>query len=174
MDTTTARDLARRAASAATRAVLHHGEGDTTGGTTEQQTLTIARSVEEVLRACRDADVLDRVLEPAGSVHRDPSGTYVWTLADTTVETQVHVEPNRVVFSTGSPTAPGDPVLAVEAWPAPQDLGAEVVLRLTVPAGAGAIGGGAAFTVLYRLRALLQTGEAPTLGDVPSGRDGER
>jgi hypothetical protein len=170
MDTTKAQDLARRAASAATRTLLHR-EG---GHTTEQQTLTIARSVEEVLRACRDADVLDTLVKPAGNVRENPAGTYAWTLADTTVETQVHVEPNRVVFSTGSPTAPGDPVVAVEAWPAPRDLGAAVVLRLTVPAGTGELGGGLAFTMLYRLRALLQTGEAPTLGDVPSGRDGKR
>lgn len=170
MDTTRAQDLARRAASAATRTLLHR-EG---GHTTEQQTLTIARTVEDVLRACRDPDVLDTMLAPAGSVHRGSTGVYAWTVADTTIETQVHVEPNRVVFSTGSPTAPGDPVVAVEAWPAPRDLGAEVVLRLTVPAGTGKVGGGLAFTMLYRLRALLQTGEAPTLGDVPSGRDGER
>lgn len=64
--------------------------------------------------------------------------------------------------------------MTVEAWPAPQGLGAEVVLRLTVPAGTGEVGGGLAFTMLYRLRALLQTGEAPTLGKVPSGRDGKR
>lgn len=170
MDTTRAQDLARRAASAATRTLLHRDGG----GTTEQQTLTIARTVEDVLRACLDPDVLDTMVSPAGSVHRGPAGVYAWTVADTTIETQAHVEPNRVVFSGGPAQNPDEPVVTVEAWPAPQGLGAEVVLRLTVPAGTGEVGGGLAFTMLYHLRALLQTGEAPTLGNVPSGRDGKR
>jgi hypothetical protein len=61
----------------------------------------------------------------------------------------------------------GEP-LVVEAWPAPRWGGSEVVVRLTLPAPG--VAGGLAFTMAYRLRALLQTGEVATLGDVPSGR----
>lgn len=172
MDTTKAQELARRATAAAGRRLLH--QPDAAG--TRQQTLTIARPVENVLQACRDPDVLSTLVGSAGTVRQEGPDTYVWTVMDTTVRTQVHVEPNRVVFSTvpseaAQPT-PEDPIVAFEAWPAPQGLGAEVVLRVASPAVGETVVGGLAFTMLYRLRALLQTGEVPTLGDVPSGRSG--
>lgn len=166
MDTTKAQQLARRAATAAGRTLLHHEEGSST----EQQTLTIARPVENVLQACRNPDVLSTLLGSAGTVHQDGPDTVVWTLPGGTVVTQVHVEPNRIVFTASEQPSPAGPPVTVEAWPAPQGLGAEVVLRLAVPTATGTAADGLAFTMLYRLRALLQTGEAPTLGDVPSGR----
>ena len=46
------------------------------------------------------------------------------------------------------------------------------IVRVASPAAGETVVGGLAFTMLYRLRALLQTGEVPTLGDVPSGRSG--
>lgn len=178
MDIPTARNLATKAASAAGtagRVLLRQGRTDDV----QQQTVTISRPVENVLVACRDADVLSTLLGSHGSVRLEAAGRYVWDVAGTTVTTRLHAEPNRVVFSRtgdgedGEGEGDGEDVLVVEAWPAPRWGGAEVVLRLAGPAlpvPAGLVGGGLAFTLLYRLRALLQTGEVPTLGDVPSAR----
>ena len=169
MDTTTARHLAEKAAAAAGRLVQRHGR---TGGP-RQQTMTIAVPVENVLRACRDVDVLATLLGEDGSVHRDEAGRFAFTVADSTTTTTLQAHPNRVVFvGNGDGTDDADDsteLLVVEAWPEPRWGGSEVVLRLTLPTPE-TVTGALAFTLLYRLRALLQTGEVPTLGDVPSGR----
>ncbi|NYD23003.1 hypothetical protein [Kineococcus aurantiacus] len=160
------RRLAEKAATAAGNAVLHRGG---TAGP-RRQTLTLTRPVENVLRACQDPDVLSTVLRPAGEVTRDGAGRFAWSLGGDGQEvlTEVSADPNRVVFRTTGP----DPteVLVVEAWPEPRWGGSEVVVQLDLPGGGGLGEGAAAFTFLYRLRALLQTGEVPTLGRVPSGR----
>ena len=76
---------------------------------------------------------------------------------------------------TGAPEPPagqaapeGSALLAVLVRPAPRDLGSEVRFALDLPAGA------VAFTLLYRLRALLQTGEIPTLRPQPAAREEDR
>lgn len=176
VDLTTARGLATKAATAA----AHAGRGllgRAQTSDTQQQTLTIARPVENVLAACRDVGVLSTLLGSAGTVASAAPDRYSWTIADTTVETHLIVQPNRLAFSTDAPTgsrgADATEYLAIEAWPAPRWGGAEVVLRLRVPqlpGPADLAAGGLAFTMVYRLRALLQTGEVPTLGEVPSGR----
>lgn len=163
--------LAVEAAVTAGRTVLRRAESPTT----QRQTLTFSRPVETVLRACRDPEVLSTLLGPAGQITVDGTGTRVtWTVADTSTTTDLILAPNRVAFRTTG--AEPVEVLVVEAWPEPRWGGSEVVLRLHLPAdtdlpGTGDLAGGAlAFTALYRLRALLQTGEVPTLGKVPSGR----
>lgn len=169
MDLSAAKDLGTRAAAAAGNVVLRHHAGPHAGTSgARQQTLTVARPVDHVLRACRDPEVLAAVVGPVGGVVQQDPGRLAWSLAGGTVVTDVSAEPNRVVFRTVDP----EPVeaLVVEAWPAPRDGGAEVVVRLDLPLVGGLGEGAAAFTVAYRLRALLQTGEVPTLGDVPSGR----
>ncbi|PRY13022.1 hypothetical protein [Kineococcus rhizosphaerae] len=167
MHISAAKDLATKAAAAAGNVVLRHGGPSGP----RQQTLTVTRPVENVLRACQDADVLAAVVGPAGGVVRQDPDRFTWHLAGRTVVTDLVAEPNRVVFRTAGPE-PAE-ALVVEAWPAPREGGAEVVVRLDLPL-AGELGeGAAAFTFAYRLRALLQTGEVPTLGDVPSGRSGQ-
>lgn len=52
-------------------------------------------------------------------------------------------------------------------------LGTEVTLTLQLPAP-NVVLRGAAFKVLYRARALLQTGELPTLTPTPAARPGDR
>ncbi|NAZ77430.1 hypothetical protein GTQ99_18670 [Kineococcus sp. T13] len=68
----------------------------------------------------------------------------------------------------GQAAPEGSALLTVLALPAPRDLGAEVRFVLDLPAGA------VAFTLLYRLRALLQTGEIPTLRPQPAAREEDR
>ncbi|WP_432512920.1 hypothetical protein [Kineococcus sp. SYSU DK001] len=154
------------AAVSAGRALLHR-EGPPGA---QRQTLTVARPVGNVLRACQDPQVLSTLLGDAGSVRETGPGRLEWDVAGWSGTTEVHAEPNRVVFTT----AGEDPVepLVVEAWPAPRWDGCEVVLRLAVPAAPGLLDGALAFTMVYRLRALLQTGEVPTLAANPSGRAG--
>ena len=190
METTKARNLASSAARSAGRAVagaVHRGRRS---GGPVAQTLTIAVSVGDVYAACRDAEVLDRVfsagVEDVGVTFEAPR-RYRWTVAGTTVETELVVDPHGMSFTevgsgqrstgagpTGEGPAEGSPaeartLLSVEVHPAPQELGSEVrfVLDLPVPEK---VAGALAFTVLYRLRALLQTGEVPTLAEVPSNR----
>ncbi|WP_280506943.1 hypothetical protein [Nocardia farcinica] len=74
---------------------------------------------------------------------------------------------------TGGPAAGGDAQLHIEFAEAPADLGTEVTLRVTAPVP-GLLTGAVAFKVLYRARALLQTGELPTLAHNPSARAGAR
>jgi len=176
MDTTKARDVVGAAARSAGRAVagaVHRGRG---AGGPVAQTLTVAAAVEQVYAACRDVDVLDRVFG-AGTddvrVSYEAPRRYRWVVAGTTVETELVVDPHglsfRQVDDEGNAGEDARSVLTVEVHPAPQDLGSEVRLLLDLPVPDLA-GGALAFTVLYRLRALLQTGEVPTLGDVPSHR----
>jgi hypothetical protein len=56
---------------------------------------------------------------------------------------------------------------------APRGQGTEVTLRLKTPAPA-LLSGALAFKALYRARALLQTGEMPTLKINPSARKAAR
>ncbi|WP_432541607.1 hypothetical protein [Kineococcus sp. SYSU DK002] len=154
------------AAVTAGRALLRRG--DPPGA--QRQTLTVARPVGTVLRACQDPQVLATLLGDAGSVREAGPGRLEWDVAGWTGTTQVHAEPNRVVFATDG-EGPAEP-LVVEAWPAPRWDGCEVVVRLAVPATPDLLDGALAFTMAYRLRALLQTGEVPTLAENPSGRAG--
>jgi hypothetical protein len=56
---------------------------------------------------------------------------------------------------------------------APQDRGTEVIGRVSSPAP-GALTGPLLFKALYRARALLMTGEVPTIKHNPSARRSER
>ncbi|CAA9384346.1 MAG: hypothetical protein AVDCRST_MAG35-35, partial [uncultured Quadrisphaera sp.] len=62
--------------------------------------------------------------------------------------------------------------VALSLAPAPQDLGTEATLRLDLPVP-GLAAGALAFTLLYRLRALLQTGEVPPPPPPPAARAAE-
>ncbi len=63
--------------------------------------------------------------------------------------------------------------IMVQFREAPQDRGTEVIARTTSP-GPGALTGVLTFKVLYRARALLMTGEVPTIEFNPSARDSDR
>ncbi|MEI4535529.1 hypothetical protein WAE93_30445 [Pseudomonas aeruginosa] len=63
--------------------------------------------------------------------------------------------------------------IVVKYRAAPRELGTEVTLCVQAPAPA-LLSGAAAFKVLYRLRALMQTGEVPTIQSNPSARESAR
>jgi hypothetical protein len=143
------------------------------------QTLTVERSAADVLAAVRDPAVLSRLVGDLGEVSSPVPGRYVWTLGgDAGVATHLVESPGGLDFLRGEAPverveddteggAPAEDValVSVRTRPAPHDLGTEVTVLVDVPTGAPA------FTLLYRLRALLQTGEIPTISPQPAARE---
>ena len=163
---------------------LHHG-GRGGAGDRSPQTLTIDRPPAEVLSAFQDPAVLSRLLGEVGTVTSPAPGEFTWTLGEGAdgVPTRLSVTPGGVDFLRGGPAeaverveqdteggapeagaVPADALVSLRTRTAPRDMGTEATLRLDVPTGAPA------FTVLYRLRALLQTGEIPTISPQPAAR----
>ncbi|TNM60659.1 hypothetical protein FHN55_17940 [Streptomyces sp. NP160] len=161
----------------AARAVLEHlpGRSPAGGGQASpvQQTVTLTASAVDVLTALEDPGTLSRLLGELGSVQARGAGQR-WTFAggeghdglvwDTALARRE--DGLRYEGPTGGSTSSID----VTTSPAPRDHGTEVraVADLPLPRAAA---GAAAFTLLYRLRALLVTGEVPTLRPQPSARD---
>jgi uncharacterized membrane protein len=136
-----------------------------------EQTVTIAASRERIEQFWRDPGEMSVVLGDIAQVDSVGSDRFRWrllTASDVTWESRLVSEPDglRFVGTDGNE-------LAVRLRSAPQDLGTEVTLRLKTPAP-GMLSGAAAFKALYRLRALLQTGEVPTLRSNPSARASAR
>jgi uncharacterized membrane protein len=134
--------------------------------------VTIAVPTERVEQFWRDPDQLSVVLGDIADVEATGQDRFRWRLQD---------EPNvswdsRLVAESGRVRYVGtsdDNELSVSCRAAPRDLGTEVTLRVKTPAP-GLLSGAAAYKVLYRLRALMQTGEVPTIQFNPSARDSER
>ncbi|MCG5433483.1 hypothetical protein LV457_14475 [Mycobacterium sp. MYCO198283] len=133
------------------------------------QTVTIGRPPEAVAQLWRDPQQLSRLLGEIGEVTQD-GDTYRWTLGDdaTSWETRLQVEGDRLRFVGDNATE-----LTVTLRPAPNQLGTEVTLTPKTPLP-DLVTGAVAFTMLYRARALLQTGEIPTIRQNPSGRASAR
>jgi len=166
--TRTARSLVGSVAAAAGRVLPGGGTGEA-----PQQTLTFTSSPAEVLAAARDAGVWSQVLGEFGAVSADGPGRYRFTTPagpDGGTPTQLREAGDLLQFLRD---ADGGPLAELRVLPAPPGRGTEVQLRLDVPAPDLAAGA-ATFTVLYRLRALLQTGEVPTITPQPSARPAER
>ncbi|NIZ89540.1 hypothetical protein [Kineococcus rubinsiae] len=170
MDVTgTARTLVGQVASAAGRVLPGGGTA-----TSPQQTLTFTSSPTDVLTAVRDAGVWSQVLGEFGAVELEAPGRYRFTsehgpAAGTPTELR---ETGEVVQFTRTEGG-GGPLVELRVTTAPPGRGTEVALRLDLPLPDLATGA-ATFTVLYRLRALLQTGEVPTITPQPSARPASR
>lgn len=136
------------------------------------QTVTIGCPPERVAEFWRDPAQLSVVLGDIGMVESAGGETYRWRLQnepDVAWDSRLVTDAGAVRFiGTGD-----DNELAVTFRPAPRDLGTEVTLRVKTPAP-GLLSGAAAYKVLYRLRALLQTGEVPTIKSNPSARNSAR
>ena len=136
------------------------------------QTVTIAVAAERVEQFWRDPGQLSVVLGDIGEVEAEEGDRYRWRLQDqpdVSWQSQLVAEPGGVRY-VGTDD---DNELEASYRAAPHDLGTEVTLRVKTPAP-GLLSGAAAFKVLYRLRALLQTGEVPTIQSNPSARDSAR
>ncbi|WP_040801020.1 SRPBCC family protein [Nocardia higoensis] len=144
------------------------------GERTSVQSVTIAAPREQVEECWRDPVRLSRLLGDTGEV-RSNADRVDWTFghddAQTTWRTTRTTEPDGLRYS--GDLAGSDAELRVEFTQAPKDLGTEVTVRVR-SALPGLMTGAMAFKLLYRMRALLQTGELPTLEHNPSARPGAR
>ncbi|MCV7381285.1 hypothetical protein BST11_12115 [Mycobacterium alsense] len=136
------------------------------------QTVTIACPPERIERFWRDPQQLSTVLGDIADVDTGGPDRYRWRLhtdPEAVWESQLVAEPGGVRFvGTGDKNE-----IAVSYRPAPRGLGTEVTLRVASPVP-GLLSGAAAFKLLYRLRALMQTGEVPTIRSNPSARASAR
>lgn len=144
------------------------------------QTVTIAAPRARVAEFWRDPQNLSRVLGDLGEVSTPAAGRYQWTLRansgpalpwDSILDEDEHGLQFRGAADDTS--AAGATWIRLSFSDAPQDSGTQVSLRTRLPMP-GLLAGAAAFAFLYRSRALLQTGEAPTLHHNPSARTGDR
>jgi uncharacterized membrane protein len=138
--------------------------------------VTIGRPRTEVMDAFRDADRLSVILGDIAEVETIGSDRLRWTFTATDGERPawdcvVSLEGDLLRFIDTHPD--GRSGLTLEFRDAPQDRGTEVVARVSAPAP-GMLTGAATFTALYRMRALLLTGEVPTLRENPSARPSAR
>jgi uncharacterized membrane protein len=140
------------------------------------QAITIARPRHDVIRVFQDAELLAEVMGDFAEVHSVGADRLRWTFLhngdgpawdcviavdDETRLRYVDVNPDRTAE------------LILDFADAPGDRGTEVIARVSSPAP-GALTGALAYKALYRARALLQTGEVPTIQYNPSARDSRR
>lgn len=134
------------------------------------QTVTIACPVERVEQFWRDPDQLSVVLGDIAEIEADGRDRYRWTMS---TEPPVEWKSTQVAEPGGVRFVGRGNEIAVRYRPAPHELGTEVTLRIKAPVPA-LLSGAAAFKILYRLRALMQTGEVPTIRSNPSARKSAR
>ncbi|OBK76169.1 hypothetical protein [Mycobacterium sp. 1165178.9] len=134
------------------------------------QTVTIACPVERIEQFWRDPDQLSVVLGDIAEVDADGRDRYRWRLS---AEPDVAWDSTLVAEGDGVRFVGNGNQIAVHYRPAPHELGTEVTLCLKTPAPT-LLSGAAAFKILYRLRALMQTGEVPTIQSNPSARKSAR
>lgn len=140
-------------------------------------TVTVAAGQDAVRAVWRDSARLSQVFGDVASVGEiaDARATFTVTTpqGDITLNTTVIDDADGIRFVDSSSSSPDTEIVVVRLTDAPNDLGTEVTLRLTLPAPDFAAKT-AAFKILYRLRALVQTGEIPTLTPTPAARPGNR
>ncbi|BBX67348.1 SRPBCC family protein [Mycolicibacterium psychrotolerans] len=146
---------------------------DHAGADSPVQAVTIGRPRPEVVALFTDPDRLSRVFGDVAAVESIGPDRQRWTFgSDTAWECVVGVDDDsHVRFVDARPD--GTTSVALTFRDAPSDRGTEVIARLSTP-GPGALTGALAFKVLYRARALLMTGEIPTIVRNPSARASAR
>jgi uncharacterized membrane protein len=142
------------------------------------QWVTVNCTVVEAEELWRDPNRMSVVLGELGEVTLSGPDAYRWTLhagpVSTTWESRLHSEDGGLRFvGTGSGSDTDANEILVSYRPAPNGLGTEMGLRTKTPAP-DLLSGALAFKVLYRCRALLQTGEVPTIRNNPSARPSAR
>jgi len=149
----------------------------TDAATTESriQAITIGRPRADIVRLFQDAELLAEVVGDFAEVHSAGQGRLRWTFlfdGGAAWDCVIVVEDDiRVRFVDVHPERTAE--LTLDFRDAPNDLGTEVTARVSSPAP-GALTGALAYKALYRARAVLLTGEAPTIKYNPSARDSQR
>ncbi|KGI66193.1 hypothetical protein MJO55_00250 [Mycolicibacterium rufum] len=165
-----AKQHARNLVARATEKVM-----DTAGTDSPVQAITIGRPRQEVVDLFTDPARLSVVFGDVADVESIGSDRLRFTFGSdpgaawdcvVTVDDGSHLR-----FVDVHPD--GEAEIALTFRDAPAGLGTEVIARLSTP-GPGALTGALAFKVLYRARALLMTGEVPTIARNPSARASAR
>jgi uncharacterized membrane protein len=140
------------------------------------QAITIGRPRKDVVHAFQDAEFLSQVFGDIADVHSAGPERLRWTFAldgggpawDCVIAVD---DDDHLRFVDVNPERGAG--IDLRFRDAPQNRGTEVIARVTSPAP-GALTGALTFKALYRARALLLTGEVPTVQYNPSARDSDR
>jgi hypothetical protein len=141
------------------------------------QAITINRSRHDVVRFFQEADRLSEIFGDVAEVHSIGPDRLRWKFvlygSDGPDWECVIADEDDIGlrFVDVNPEKSAEIVLHMRD--APQDRGTEVIGRVSSPAP-GALTGPLLFKALYRARALLMTGEVPTIKHNPSARRSER
>ncbi len=144
----------------------------------QSQSVTIRCDRERVQGFFRDPDQLSKVLGDIADVQRTADDRLRWEFRQGPLdgagwESMVIEDTGRLRFvDAGEDSAAGNEVI-LDFSDAPRGQGTEVTMRLKAPVPA-LLSGALAFKALYRARALLQTGEVPTIRKNPSARKSAR
>jgi uncharacterized membrane protein len=161
----TAKERAREVAAK----VLHASETEP-----RSQSITIRAPRQGVAEFFQDAERLSVVFGDIAEVEHLGPHRLRWTFAGGEAavwECAVTADDSRVEFNDVQSGNTAQVLL--ELRDASGDRGTEVVARISTPAP-GLLTGPLTFKALYRARALLQTGEVPTLHHNPSARASDR
>jgi uncharacterized membrane protein len=150
------------------------------------QTLTIGASPEELFGFYREPTNFQRVLRNLAEIEPREDGGAHWKVPGPgghSLEWDAQLTEERPGEQLGWSPAPGSGTAAeleVRLRREPGDRGTAVTMRLEVepPVGAsapavGAAAGALVIKALYGTKALIETGEVPTLEKNPSARPGE-
>ncbi|MBO0679179.1 hypothetical protein JRC04_17075 [Mycolicibacterium sp. S2-37] len=166
----TAKDRAAAVAGTLVSKITDKDPADAANG----QWVTVNCTVVEAEELWRDPNRMSVVLGELGEVEFSAPDSYRWKLhagpVSTTWQSRVHSENGGLRFVGAGEDANE---ILVTYRPAPNGLGTELGLRTKTPAP-DLLSGALAFKVLYRCRALLQTGEVPTIRSNPSARPSAR
>ena len=150
---------------------------DKTSSESRVQAVTIARPRPEVLSFFQDANSLSQIFGDVAEVTDTGPDRLRWKFTidgtdgpewECVVATEDDTKLRFVDVQTHEHAG-----IVLEFRDAPQERGTEVIARVGSPAP-GALTGTLAFKALYRARALLMTGEVPTIRYNPSARDSNR
>jgi hypothetical protein len=140
------------------------------------QAITIGRPRETVIEFLQDADSLSQIFGDFATVTEVASDRLRWTFTNQDAdepfwESVVDADVDRLRYVDVKPDSRFEIVIDIQD--ALQDRGTELIARISSPAP-GLLSGALAFKALYRARALLQTGEIPTITPNPSARNSAR
>ncbi|WP_455901120.1 SRPBCC family protein [Rhodococcus gordoniae] len=175
---------ASRVVDNAGRAVNHAGHtvgglvrraGDRPVDARKPQTVTVTAPRAQVMQFWRDPENLSRVFGDHVRVETVEANRMRWTWdvagRSTIWDTRVDVTSEGLAFVGEDDADTPGPRVVLAVSDAPRGSTA-MTLRAQVPAP-DLVTGAWTFTALYRARALMQTGEIPTLQGSPSARESE-
>lgn len=162
-------DTAKERAREVAAKVLHANETEP-----RSQSITIGAPRQGVVEFFQDAERLSVTFGDIAEVEHLGPHRLRWTFTgdeQSVWECVVTADENRVEFTDVQPDSAAHVLL--ELRDASRERGTEIVARVSAPAP-GLLTGPLTFKALYRARALLQTGEVPTLHHNSSARASDR